>query len=53
MKIEDDGKGNYTIDCEHCGKPITKSTHFGMDCEDECERRAFRAEMLKQKKAAS
>lgn len=27
--------------CEHCGKPISRTSYFGMDCEDQCAEKAW------------
>lgn len=44
-KVEEPEPGHLLISCEHCGKPISKtSKHFGMDCEDDCGWRKFREE---------
>jgi len=31
-----DDKGNASITCDHCGKPIVESNKYGMFCEDRC-----------------
>jgi hypothetical protein len=44
VKVKKLRGGKFALDilCEHCGKPITKSTkNFGMDCEDDCARKAY------------
>jgi hypothetical protein len=41
---KDLGNGKFSLDvnCEYCGKPITKTSQdFGMDCEDNCGRKEF------------
>lgn len=32
---------SITINCKICGKPITKSTDFGMTCENDCEQKQW------------
>ena len=40
-KNEDDSI-NVSLNCPHCGKPITKtSPEFGMDCEDDCGKKTY------------
>ena len=31
-----DDKGNVTVTCDDCGKPIVSSNEYGMFCEDKC-----------------
>jgi len=35
-----DGKFDVSINCP-CGKPITHSDEYGMECDDKCSRNAF------------
>lgn len=45
MNVKEPKRGHFSITCDHCGKPITRTSEdFGMDCEDECGRKAFEAE---------
>ena len=41
MIIAEPKPGHFTIGCSHCGKPISKTSSFGMDCEDDCEKKDF------------
>lgn len=35
-KVTETSPGNYEIDCDMCGKPITEANKYGMFCEDLC-----------------
>lgn len=35
---------DITVGCPYCKKPISKSTEFGMECEDECDRKNWEKE---------
>jgi hypothetical protein len=40
--VIDQGNGNFLVQCEHCGKPLSKTSEdFGMDCEDSCGEKAL------------
>jgi hypothetical protein len=32
---------NIEINCKYCGKPISKTSDFGMDCENDCARKKW------------
>ena len=38
---EKDGKESVEITCEHCGEPISKTSAFGMDCKNDCDKKLF------------
>jgi len=47
MKVEEPEPGHLKLSCD-CGKPLMlKRPEFGMDCEDECSRKAFHADREK------
>ena len=43
-KKDKNGGIHLNINCTHCGKPISKNTDFGMECEDECARKNWEKE---------
>ena len=52
--VETDANGNLQvhINCEYCGKPICKTSEdFGMDCEDDCNRKAYEKRLKTDPKA--
>lgn len=34
-------KFSLSISCEFCSKPISKTSAFGMDCENDCAKKKF------------
>jgi hypothetical protein len=43
VKAKKAGKNgvSLTIACDYCGKPISRTSDFGMDCEDQCSEQEF------------